>query len=358
VWAVVPTRVERAEALSLYTALKRPVAAGLFVYSGFERVFAPSETLTSWIRADPVNGALVVAFDEVAMGEWARSAFSGFANGQLEVTYDVVDGTPSPDVVIDSRLVCCDDSVVPLLKATALGERSGPLELPLRPVTAEETASAVAAQGVVEAIGEFTTNHQCCQGRVTNIHRIADFTTGVMIGPGESFSVNEFVGRRTRLNGFVDGGVIYQGRFESDVGGGVSQYATTLFNAAFFAGLDFESYQSHSLYLSRYPFGREATLSFPEPDLVIHNPTPYAVLVWPTYDATSITVTPYSTVTATATVTETGQREDTWRACTRVTTYRTRGYADGSVIDDAVYAFYLPSAGYSCDGIPEPGPRP
>ena len=51
------------------------------------------------------------------------------------------------------------------------------------------------------------------------------------------------------------------------VGGGISQFATTLFNAAFFAGLDIPEYQSHSIYITRYPYGREATLSYPAPDL-------------------------------------------------------------------------------------------
>ena len=52
----------------------------------------------------------------------------------------------------------------------------------------------------------------------------------------------------------------------------MSQFATTIFNAAFFAGLDFVEYQSHSLQFSRYPAGREATISWPEPDLVFENP--------------------------------------------------------------------------------------
>ena len=55
----------------------------------------------------------------------------------------------------------------------------------------------------------------------------------------------------------------------------MSQFATTLFNAAFFAGLDIREYQAHSEYFSRYPRGREATMGFPNPDLVIENTTPY-----------------------------------------------------------------------------------
>ena len=80
---------------------------------------------------------------------------------------------------------------------------------------------------------------------------------------------------------------IENGVLVDTVGGGISQFATTTFNAAFFGGLDLVEYQSHSIYISRYPYGREATLSFPKPDLVIGNNTPYGVLIWPTYTGTS-----------------------------------------------------------------------
>ena len=159
----------------------------------------------------------------------------------------------------------------------------------------------------------------------------------------------------TDAGGFVDGGVIYQGKFESDVGDGISQYATTLFNAAFFGAMDIPLYQSHSIYLKRYPYGREATLSFPEPDLVIYNPSECSVLIWPTYDATSITVTLYGTKVAE--VTDTGQNVDSWKWCTRVTTYRERAYNDGTTVDGFFFALYRPSAGYDCDGLPEIGPQ-
>ncbi len=68
------------------------------------------------------------------------------------------------------------------------------------------------------------------------------------------------------------------------------QFATTLFNAAFFGGLDFVQYQPHSIYIDRYPFGREATVSWPSVDLKLSNPTEYPVLIWTEYTPTSITV--------------------------------------------------------------------
>jgi vancomycin resistance protein YoaR len=181
---------------------------------------------------------------------------------------------------------------------------------------------------------------------VQNIHRIADLIRGVVILPGETFSVNDHVGRRTRAGGFTDGGAIIDGRVGTGIGGGISQFATTFFNASLYAGLDFGEYQSHSLYISRYPRGREATLSFPHPDLQIKNTTPYGVLVWPTYTDTSITVHLYSTKHAQVAIGE--PTASPAGACTRYTTPRTRTYPDGRVDQDTVFARYRPAEGVNC----------
>ncbi len=207
------------------------------------------------------------------------------------------------------------------------------------------------ALGIVEEVGspnEFgpTTRHACCQNRVTNIHRIADIVRGAIIEPGESFSINDYVGRRTIEKGFVSDGVIYDGVLTEDVGGGVSQFATTMFNAALFAGLEFDSYQSHSLYISRYPRGHEATISFPAPDLVIRNPTPYGVLIWPEYTDTSITVRLFSTRHIDVAVGE--PTPSPQGNCTRWTTPRTRTYPDGTTETDRVAAVYRPEEGVNC----------
>jgi vancomycin resistance protein YoaR len=167
-----------------------------------------------------------------------------------------------------------------------------------------------------------------------------------VILPGEKFSVNAFVGKRTAEKGFVEAGVIYMGTFQHDIGGGVSQFATTTFNAALFAGLDFGEYQSHSIFIDRYPKGHEATISYPHPDLEIINNTPYGVLIWPEYTATSITVRLFSTKTNTVTLA--APTSSPQGSCTRWTTRRTRAYLDGSTKTDSVSATYRPGEGQSC----------
>ena len=149
--------------------------------------------------------------------------------------------------------------------------------------------------GIKEKVGEFTTYHPCCRPRVQNIHIMADIVEGAVVLPGETFSLNGHVGARDRARGFVDAPMILNGKFVDAVGGGVSQFATTMFNAVFFGGFEDVQHKPHSYYISRYPPGREATVSSPEPDLRWRNDSKYGVLVTTSYTDKSITVTFWST---------------------------------------------------------------
>ncbi|WP_436795368.1 VanW family protein [Actinospongicola halichondriae] len=290
------------------------------------------------IRLDPEKLLPVLAteFDELEVDA-------------VDATFTLDGGRPviSPSV---TGLSCCDLGNVEAVNTALLaGESAVTIELTrTEPDRSTEEAEAL---GIVEEVGspsEFgpTTNHGCCEGRVTNIHRIADIVRGAIIEPGETFSVNGFVGQRTREKGFVEAGVIYDGVVTADVGGGVSQFATTLFNAALFAGLDFGEYQSHSLYISRYPRGHEATISWEHPDLEIVNNTEYGVMIWPEYTDTSLTVRLYSTRHIDVTVGEPTSAPS--GNCTRWTTPRTRTYPDGRTDSDTVSARYRPSEGVNC----------
>lgn len=195
-------------------------------------------------------------------------------------------------------------------------------------------------------VKSFTTYHPCCAARVTNIHKMADIVRGTLVKPGERFSINDVVGERTAAKGFVPAGAIADGVHVEEVGGGVSQFATTMFNAAFFAGLPINTYQAHSEYFTRYPRGREATMGFPNPDLAWTNDTPYGILVWTSYTDTSITVTLYSTQHAYGE--QTGQSEGRSGRCTTVSTQRTIHYPDGRTATDTFNARYRDEGATSC----------
>lgn len=318
--------------------------------NGHATVIAP-ETARRWIRADE---NLDPFFDPDLVKPSLEAHLSHLTAGGNPPEFTVVDGAVQVTLG-DPVLVCCDGEpreLADLMLGTARGVLPRPAELTPRVVDPDGPRREAEEYGIVQVVGEFTTNHRCCQNRVQNIQRIADLVRGHIIEPGGRFSVNEFVGKRTREKGFVAAGVIESGRFTDDVGGGISQFATTMFNAAFFAGLDFETYQSHSIYISRYPYGREATLSFPMPDLVVTNPTPYHMLIWTSYTDTSITVQLYSTPYFT--VEQTGQDRYAVGRCTGVNTYRSRTDPAGTVIEDFVVATYRPGEGLDCRGRPTP----
>jgi vancomycin resistance protein YoaR len=310
------------------------------------------KTVRRWIVSEQEGATLVPVFDEPKVQRQLERILAEFADEGKDPTFSIVDG--AVDVEFGTPPTrCCAPGIGGLVFEAISSGRDRTLVLPL--VEVEDAQTQAAKLGITEMVSEFTTNHNCCESRVENIHRIADIVRGVVIHPGETFSINGFVGERTTEKGFVPAGTIQFGRFEDAVGGGISQFATTMFNAAFFAGLEFGEYQSHSLYIDRYPYGREATLSYPHPDLVVTNNTPYGVLLWPTYTGSSITVQMWST--RFWDVEQSGQISYPVEQCTRVETSRTRTNPDGVTETDQVFALYRPGEGLDCNGNPTPEPE-
>ena len=156
-------------------------------------------------------------------------------------------------------------------------ERSATVE-----ATVEEpefTTADAEALGVKEVTGKFTTKFPYAEYRNHNIGRAAELINNTLLKPGKTFSLNKTLGERTRKNGYVKGYIIREGRFRMELGGGVSQSATTTFNAAFFAGLKDVEHRPHGLYINRYPAGREATVFWPDLDLRFKNDTEYGVMI-------------------------------------------------------------------------------
>jgi vancomycin resistance protein YoaR len=118
---------------------------------------------------------------------------------------------------------------------------------------------------------------------------------GVIVKPGEVFSYNKAVGERTAARGFVPGIMIDEGVFKKDLGGGVSQVATTTWNAAWFSGLELLQHKPHSFYISRYPAGRESTVAWPNVDVKFRNNSGKPIFVDTSYTNKSVTVTIYGT---------------------------------------------------------------
>ncbi|MEM9467978.1 MAG: VanW family protein [Actinomycetota bacterium] len=323
---------------------------GLFVVitGSLRRRHIPETALREWVVFGGTADRPTIELDEPLVQSTLETLFIGFGESGSEPTFWVDE---NDEVYIRGNTpgsVCCTlDSPERIL--TALQDGATEVELSPREDPDVRGVAWAESLGIVEVVGEFTTNYVAGQSRTLNIQRIAELTQGVIIEPGGEFSINDFVGRRTTEKGFVSAGVIQNGVFKTSVGGGISQYATTLFNAAFFAGLDYGEYQAHSIYIDRYPYGREATVNWQHPDLEIINNTPYGILLWPTTDSTSITVQLFSTKWVEGEQTGQSERRE-GVSCTRVTTERTRTWVeDGRTEIDYVTARYRPE-GRNCDG--------
>ena len=140
-----------------------------------------------------------------------------------------------------------------------------------------------------QVVGEFTTGG-FAEASGVNIRKTAEIVNGAMVAPGDTFSLNGYTGPRGAAQGFVESGIILNGRADKAVGGGISQFATTLYNAAYFAGMEDVTHTPHSYYISRYPAGREATVYEGAIDLKFKNTSQYPVLISTSADDKNVTV--------------------------------------------------------------------
>jgi vancomycin resistance protein YoaR len=175
--------------------------------------------------------------------------------------------------------------------------KAAPRDVPavLSVVPAKATSAELSALGVVERISSFTTRFDGGQDRNKNIIQVAKEVDGAIVEPGETFSLNGYTGPRGYAEGYVDAPVISDGKLVNAVGGGISQFTTTLFNAAYYAGLEDVFHQPHSYYFSRYPSVIEATIFYPSLDMRFRNDSATSVLIDTAYDDTSVTVTMWGT---------------------------------------------------------------
>ena len=345
--APLPPRFSLQDAERLAGEAEALANGGFELKAGPQEVVVPAPVFRRWVKAVPADDGLRLAPETAAIADDLAKLFPRPVvpptDAGLSVSGGSVVVTPAK-----SGSGCCGPGAVDLIARAVTDPSRQPVDLPLREIPPRRDEAAVRRLGVVEQVATFTTSHAGGEPRVRNIHRMADMIRGTVIAPGQTFSVNGVTGPRTRDKGFVEAPIIgAMNRFANEVGGGVSQFATTMFNAAFFAGLEIPEYQMHGLYISRYPYGREATLSFPRPDLKVRNNSPHGVLVWPTYTGSAITVSLYSTRWVEE-VTQSNQTSSDRGPCKVVTTERTRRWLDGRTGVDRFTGVYAPAEGVSC----------
>jgi hypothetical protein len=232
---------------------------------------------TAALSLVPTNGELVPTLDAAKLSEVVAGKVT--TGAPVDATVALVGGRPQ--VVPAKPGVTFDPAELEAGFLDAVAEPQGERTLALTAKVAKPdfTTKEARALKVVEQVSTFTTYFPYAEYRNVNIGRAAEIIDGTLLKPGETFSLNDTVGERTEENGFTKGYIINDGILVQDLGGGVSQMATTLFNAMFFAGLEDVEHKPHSFYIDRYPIGREATVAWGAVDLRFRNDTPYGVLI-------------------------------------------------------------------------------
>ena len=227
----------------------------------------------------PDNGTLAARLDGEKIATAASSALQKIGLKQpKDATITIANGRPKIIASVNG------DGLDPAQLAEAalpvLSQSSGrTIKVGTPPREASFTTADAKKLGVKEVTGQFTTYFPGTAYRYNNIPKAARLINGTFLKPGETFSMNKTLGYRSAANGWQAGGAIDGGKVVTRMGGGISQATTTTFNAIFFAGLKDVYHKPHSLYFSRYPVGREATLDWESVDMKFTNDSPYGVVL-------------------------------------------------------------------------------
>jgi len=244
-------------------------------------------------QADKLSLVPIVASDAVAQDIWPLlGATVGYA--PVDASFSASNGAVT---IIPAKNGQGADPVK-LAKELAVQMQSGAPDKAVTVVTHEVepalTTQKAEALGITERISTFTTNFSSGNApRLNNIKLLAKALDGALVMPGETFSLNGTVGEANAAKGYQEAGAIVDGQLVGQIGGGICQVNTTLFNAALYAGVNITARSNHSLYISSYPLGRDAAVSWPGPDFKFVNTLDHAILIATSSTNSSVTVSFY-----------------------------------------------------------------
>ena len=153
--------------------------------------------------------------------------------------------------------------------------------------------STAAAKQKYKTIGTYTTNTTSNSKRNTNIRLAAAALNGTIVGPGQEVSFNDTVGQRTEAKGYQGAAAYNNGEVVQEIGGGVYQVSTTLYNAALKAGMKISMRRSHTFEPSYVTPGMDATVSWGGPDFRFINTSSSAIGIKASYSNQTVTVSIY-----------------------------------------------------------------
>ena len=270
---------------------------------GAAAAFSPQDT-AEMLKISSEGGTLSATFDPTALRDAIVARVGQVETPAQNATWKIdgsATGAPGarPQYVPAAQGKTIDTAALSasLLKAGTSATDVAGRTVTLPMVVSEPTVKTPQNEwGISEAIGEFATPYNAGDApRTQNLTRGAELVNGTVVKPGEVFSLEKTLGEVDGEHGFAAAGVIQNGEHVDAMGGGLSQVATTVFNAGFEAGMDDTEHHPHQYYFERYPAGREATLWTGNLDMKFTNSTPHAVLVQAWLDGEQIHVRMWST---------------------------------------------------------------
>ncbi len=287
-----PTTTAEDVAAAVQEVARPAVAAPVTVVGENEvRGTVTPEVIAATLSFRAENGGLVQELNQQAVQDALAPQMAESEVPGRDATFDFAGGRPVVVPSQDGRGVDYEATLAQLL-----GVLTDPAPREITAVYADQpaevTTEELQALGNPEVIGDFTTGGFAADSGV-NIRRAAELINGIVVQPGETFSLDAATGPRTAANGYVEAGVIDDGRASRGIAGGASQVSTTLYNAAYFAGMTLVEHRAHSFYISRYPAGREATIADGAIDNRFRNDNPTPVLIRTQWTPSSVSVQIY-----------------------------------------------------------------
>ena len=238
----------------------------------------------------------VPSLDGAVLHQAIGTQLSGVETKGRNATFTIVKGKPVVVPSVVGNGVSDEELSSKVLTVIGNPEPNRTVAVTMGVREPELTTAQAETLGVTERISTFTQKFPYAAYRVQNIGQAAKYINGTLLLPGETFSLNDTIKERTEKNGYTVGFLIGPGGvFAEDLGGGVSASATTTWTGAFFAGMQPDHVQAHSIYISRYQAGLEATVGWGLFDMSFTNTSPYGVFITTKMTNTSMTVNFWST---------------------------------------------------------------
>jgi vancomycin resistance protein YoaR len=255
----------------------------------------PSD-LAPLLASKVVGRELRLALDEKGLDQLLRRRAPFAYTAGRDATFRVAGSSVSVVPAVAGRTVQPGRAAAALLAVATRGGADRDVALPVASSQPKLSTAKAKALGVKERVSSFTTTFSAADApRVHNIGLIAAAMNHQLIMPGGVFSMNAATGERTTAKGYRTAHVILNGELVDGLGGGVCQAGTTMFNAVLLAGLPVLERRNHSLHISHYPLGRDATLNWPGTDLKFRNDSPYGIYITSSWSTSSLTFTLWST---------------------------------------------------------------